>query len=137
MIMSMTADRDRLYTVTELAERLGVTARAIRFYETKGLLNPRRAGSTRVYTYRDRARLQLILRSKKLGFSLADIREYLDLYDPTSGPADQQHLLLRKVRERIDGLQQQQEALEATLAELREIEKAALRSLSNEESSDT
>ena len=133
----MTADRDRLYTVTELAERLGVTARAIRFYETKGLLNPRRAGSTRVYTYRDRARLQLILRSKKLGFSLADIREYLDLYDPTSGQADQQHLLLRKVRERIDGLQQQQEALESTLAELREIEQAALRSLANEDSSNT
>jgi len=132
----MTTDRDTLYTVTELAERLGVTARAIRFYETKGLLSPRRAGSTRVYTYRDRARLQLILRSKKLGFSLADILEYLDLYDPTSAQAEQQQLLLRKVRERIEGLLQQQEALESTLAELREIEQAALRSLGKEVSID-
>ena len=125
----MTTDRDILYTVTELAEHLGVTARAIRFYETKGLLSPRRVGSTRVYSYRDRARLQLILRSKKLGFSLADIREYLDLYDPTTGQREQQQLLLRKVRERIDGLRQQQEALESTLADLREIEATAERSL--------
>ncbi|RLA32118.1 MAG: MerR family transcriptional regulator [Gammaproteobacteria bacterium] len=132
----MTTDRDTLYTVTELAERLGVTARAIRFYETKGLLSPRRAGSTRVYTYRDRARLQLILRSKKLGFSLADILEYLDLYDPTSAQAEQQQLLLRKVRERIEGLLQQQEALESTLAELHEIEQAAMRSLGKEGSID-
>ena len=125
----MTADRDKLYTVTELADRLGVTARAIRFYETKGLLSPQRVGSTRVYDYRDRARLQLILRSKKLGFSLADIREYLDLYDPASGQREQQKLLLRKVRARIERLQQQQEALESTLSELREIEAAAQRTL--------
>jgi DNA-binding transcriptional MerR regulator len=125
----MTADRDRLYTVTELAELLGVTARAIRFYETKGLLSPQRAGSTRVYSYRDRARLQLILRSKKLGFSLADIREYLDLYDPTSGQAEQQRLLLSKVRGRIASLRQQQEALESTLAELRDLEATAERAL--------
>ena len=125
----MTADRDRLYTVTELAALLGVTARAIRFYETKGLLSPQRAGSTRVYSYRDRARLQLILRSKKLGFSLADIREYLDLYDPTSGQAEQQRLLLRKVRGRIASLSQQQEALESTLAELRDLEATAERAL--------
>jgi DNA-binding transcriptional MerR regulator len=125
----MGGDREKLYTVTELAERLGVTARAIRFYETKGLLSPQRVGSTRVYDYRDRARLQLILRSKKLGFSLADIREYLDLYDPAGGQREQQQLLLNKVQGRIESLQQQQEALESTLAELREIEAAARRSL--------
>ncbi len=125
----MSGDREKLYTVTELAERLGITARAIRFYETKGLLSPQRVGSTRVYDYRDRARLQLILRSKKLGFSLADIREYLDLYDPASGQREQQQLLLRKVRERIESLRQQQEALESTLAELRVIESTAEKSL--------
>ena len=125
----MSGDREKLYTVTELAERLGITARAIRFYETKGLLSPQRVGSTRVYDYRDRARLQLILRSKKLGFSLADIREYLDLYDPASGQREQQQLLLRKVRGRIESLRQQQEALEATLAELRVIESTAEKSL--------
>jgi DNA-binding transcriptional MerR regulator len=125
----MSGDREKLYTVTELAERLGITARAIRFYETKGLLSPQRVGSTRVYDYRDRARLQLILRSKKLGFSLADIREYLDLYDPASGQREQQQLLLRKVRGRIESLRQQQEALESTLAELRVIESTAEKSL--------
>ncbi len=125
----MGGDRDKLYTVTELAEQSGVTARAIRFYEAKGLLSPQRVGSTRVYDYRDRARLQLILRSKTLGFSLADIREYLDLYDPTSGQREQQQLLLRKVRERIRGLCEQQEALESTLADLREIEASAERFL--------
>ena len=125
----MGGDREKLYTVTELAERIGVTARAIRFYETKGLLSPQRVGSTRVYDHRDRARLQLILRSKKLGFSLAVIREYLDLYDPATGQREQQQLLLRKVRERIESLRQQQEALESTLAELREIEATADRAL--------
>ena len=129
----MSGDRGKLYTVTELAERLGVTARAIRFYETKGLLSPQRVGSTRVYDYRDRARLQLILRSKKLGFSLADIREYLDLYDPATGQREQQQLLLRKVRARIDSLQQQHEALVSTLAELREIETAAEKTLREKE----
>ncbi len=125
----MGTDRDKLYTVTELAERLGVTARAIRFYETKGLLSPQRVGSTRVYDYRDRARLQVILRSKKLGFSLADIREYLDLYDPAGNRREQLRLQLRKVRARIDQLEQQREALESTLAELHDIEASARRSL--------
>ncbi len=125
----MGTDRDKLYTVTELAERLGVTARAIRFYETKGLLSPQRVGSTRVYDYRDRARLQVILRSKKLGFSLADIREYLDLYDPAGNRREQLRLQLRKVRARIDQLEQQREALESTLAELHDIEATARRSL--------
>jgi DNA-binding transcriptional MerR regulator len=125
----MGGDREKLYTVTELAEHFGITARAIRFYETKGLLSPQRVGSTRVYDYRDRARLQLILRSKKLGFSLADIREYLDLYDPAGGQREQQQLLLRKVQDRIASLQQQQEALESTLAELCEIEASAEKAL--------
>ncbi|MBV9755883.1 MAG: MerR family transcriptional regulator, partial [Alphaproteobacteria bacterium] len=70
---------DQFYTVTQLSAELGVTPRAIRFYETKGLLAPRRAGTTRVYTHRDRARLILILRGKRLGFSLREIKEYLEL----------------------------------------------------------
>ena len=71
----------RLYTVTELAKELGMTARAVRFYEDKGLITPQRAGTTRVYSARDRARMILILRGKRLGFSLSAIKEYLDLYD--------------------------------------------------------
>ena len=71
---------EKLYSVTELAKELGVTPRAIRFYEAKGLITPQRAGGTRVYTHRDRGRLILILRGKKLGFSLREIKDYLDLY---------------------------------------------------------
>ena len=79
--MAAQADTNRLFTITELSDELGVTPRAIRFYEAKGLLAPQRAGSNRVYTYRDRARLLIILRGKRLGFSLALVQKYLDLYD--------------------------------------------------------
>ena len=70
-----------LYSVNQLAEEIGVTPRTIRFYEAKGLVAPQRAGNARVFTRRDRARLLLVLRGKRLGFSLDEIREYLDLYD--------------------------------------------------------
>jgi DNA-binding transcriptional MerR regulator len=117
---------DKLLTVTELAEAFNVTPRTIRFYETKGLISPQRVGSTRVYTYRDRARLKLILRAKRLGFSLTDIREYLNLYNVDPEQIEQQHLLLTKISRRIEELEQQQEDLVATLDELRDIEQQAL-----------
>ncbi len=113
---------DRLYNISELAIELGVTARAIRFYEDKGLIAPRRAGTTRVFTHRDRARMILVLRGKRLGFSLSDIREYLDLYDTDVTKRAQLDLLLGKVRDRLRQLTEQQEALDAALAELRDIE---------------
>lgn len=116
---------DRLYTVTELATELGITPRTIRFYETKGLLSPKRAGTTRVYGHRDRARMQLILRGKRLGFSLADIKEYLDLYTADTSHVEQIHLLLKKVRDRLGGLEAQRREVEATIAELGEIESLA------------
>lgn len=117
---------DKLLTVTELAEAFSVTPRTIRFYETKGLISPQRVGSTRVYTYRDRARLKLILRAKRLGFSLTDIREYLNLYNVDPEQIEQQQLLLTKISRRIEELEQQQEDLVATLDELRDIERQAL-----------
>jgi DNA-binding transcriptional MerR regulator len=110
-----------IYSVTELADELGITPRAIRFYETKGLIKPRRAGTTRVYTHRDRARMHLILRGKRLGFSLADIKEYLDMYDLDPSQVKQVQLLLDKVNHRIDELQQQRDDLETTLVELEEM----------------
>ena len=119
----------RLYTVSELAERLGVTPRALRFYEDKGLVRPQRAGTTRVYTHRDRGRLALILRGKRLGFSLREIGEWLDLYDADPAQAAQMRGLLGKVRERIETLEQQRDDLDATLSELNEIEAAARRHL--------
>ena len=116
---------DQFFTVTQLAEELGVTARAVRFYEDKGLISPRRAGNTRVYTLRDRARLKLILRGKRLGFTLAEIKEYLDLYDLDRTQKEQLRTLLRGVGKRIQRLEMQRIALEETLAELREIEDQA------------
>jgi DNA-binding transcriptional MerR regulator len=117
----MTSTSTDLLSVTELANELGITPRAIRFYETKGLIKPQRAGTTRVYTYRDRARMQLILRGKRLGFTLADIREYLDIYDVDPSKVQQVKLLLEKVERRINELEQQREDLETTLIELEEM----------------
>jgi DNA-binding transcriptional MerR regulator len=122
-----------LLSVTELAEQLGITPRAIRFYETKGLINPQRAGTTRVYTHRDRARMQLILRGKRLGFTLADIREYLDMYDVDPSQAKQVQLLLDKVDRRISELEQQREDLETTLIELGEMRQQCLANINGKE----
>ena len=110
------------YTVPELAKELGITPRAIRFYETKELLKPQRAGSTRVYTRKDRARLILILRGKRLGFSLAEIREFLDLYQTKVDQVEQIQMLAGKVRYRIDDLEEQKKELDKVLIELKDIE---------------
>jgi DNA-binding transcriptional MerR regulator len=127
-----TEDRaqSRLFSITELSLELGVTPRAIRFYESKGLLEPQRAGSTRVYTYRDRARLQIILRGKRLGFSLALVQKYLELYDADPTHRLQLEQLLRGARLRIAELEAQRQDLELTIEELREIEELTLDALS-------
>ncbi|HEX7390324.1 MAG TPA: MerR family DNA-binding transcriptional regulator [Acidiphilium sp.] len=114
-----------LFSVSQLARQLGVTARTIRFYEDKGLINPSRAGTTRVYTPRDRARLMLILRGKRLGFSLREVKDYLDLYDIDPTQHTQMKQLLVGVRKRIARLQEQRTALEQSLAELADIERQA------------
>ncbi len=113
---------DPFYTVTQLARDLSLTPRAIRFYEDKGLITPRRAGNTRVYTLRDRARLVLIMRGKTLGFTLQDIKEYLDLYDMDPTQIEQIRLLQARVRDRIAMLEEQQKALTLSLDELRAVE---------------
>ncbi|HCV20014.1 MAG TPA: MerR family transcriptional regulator [Gammaproteobacteria bacterium] len=118
-----------MLTVTGLARELDLTPRAIRFYESKGLLHPQRAGTTRVYTHRERGRLQIILRGKRLGFSLAEIREYLDLYDADPAQHDQLVLLLNKVSERLADLRRQQQDLEAILGELTDIRTQTLAAL--------
>lgn len=110
-----------LYSAPELAEDFGVTARTLRFYETKGLLSPRRIGARRVYDRRDRARLQLILRGKRLGFTLAEIAEYLELYHADRSQVEQLKRLESLVDRRIEALEQQQAALETTLGELGDI----------------
>ena len=128
----MTTSTNDMLTVTELAHELGITPRAIRFYETKGLLNPRRAGTTRIYTHRERGRLQLILRGKRLGFSLTDIGDYLDLYDADPTQHDQIMMLLDKINTRIAALEVQKTDLDATLEELASVRRQALVALDQE-----
>jgi DNA-binding transcriptional MerR regulator len=113
-----------LFAIADLASEFGISTRAIRFYEAKGLLHPERVGGTRVFRRRDRARLILILRGKRLGFSLRDISDYLSLYDAHSQTA-QVNLLVQKVDERLTLLEQQLGDLQTTIAELREIRKLA------------
>jgi DNA-binding transcriptional MerR regulator len=127
--MAAQADSNRLYTITELSDELGVTPRAIRFYEARGLLSPQRVGSNRVYTYRDRARLMIILRGKRLGFSLALVQKYLDLYDADPTHRVQIETLLRGARLRIGELETQRQDLELTIEELREIEQLCLEAM--------
>lgn len=114
------ADAPELYSITALAEEFAVTPRAIRFYEDKGLLTPQRVGLNRIYGRRDRVRLGLILRGKRLGFSLSDIREMLDLYDLGDGQVEQMRVTLRKSRERLAALERQRRDLDEAIAELKE-----------------
>ncbi|AJD53960.1 DNA-binding transcriptional regulator, MerR family [Thalassospira xiamenensis M-5 = DSM 17429] len=125
----MTKIDDRFYTVPELAENLGVTPRTIRFYEQKGLVAPQRAGTTRIYTRQDRARMLIILRGKRLGFTLKEIADYLDLYGADPTQAEQIKMLLTRVRDRIEALEDQRQALDVTLDELREIEQQSIDAL--------
>jgi DNA-binding transcriptional MerR regulator len=111
-----------VYSIGDLAADLGVSSRAIRFYEDQGMLSPQRVGGNRVYGQRDLARLKLILRGKRLGFSLSDIRELLDLYDVDHDHLEQMTQTLQKGRTRIVELEQQLGELQMTLAELRELE---------------
>ena len=112
-----------LFAIADLAKEFGLSTRAIRFYEAKGLLAPERVGATRIFRRRDRARLILILRGKRLGFSLRDISDYLSLYD--ANRTQQVHLLTAKVDERLASLEAQLQDLQTTISELKEIKKLA------------
>jgi DNA-binding transcriptional MerR regulator len=121
MAQSTVADRsnrDRTYSITELCREFDVTPRTLRFYEQKGLLHPDRRGWTRLFSYRDRARLQLILRGKKVGFSLEEIKEMLDLYNLRDGQLTQLRVSSTKFRERLEALRKQRVELEDAISDL-------------------
>lgn len=104
--------------IGEMAKKYGVTLRTLRFYEDKGLLNPKRDGSTRLYTRRDKARLKLILLGRKVGFSLRDVKQMMDLYDPTGSNTKQLRLALDKSEKQLARLQKQRALIEDAINEL-------------------
>ncbi len=106
------------WTISDLSKEFGVTPRTLRFYEDEGLLTPQRDGQNRIYEARDRARLAWILRGRRVGFSLSDITEMLDLYDLGDGRAKQRAVTLEKCRERLAALESQRADLDATIDEL-------------------
>jgi DNA-binding transcriptional MerR regulator len=108
----------RRYSITELAAEFDITSRAIRFYEDMGLLAPERDGRNRVYGQRDRTRLKLTLRGKRLGLSLQEIKQLVDLYDSPSDTAQQLTAFLGVLAEHRELLEQQREDIEITLAEI-------------------
>ena len=112
----MTADRT--WTIAELADEFGVTHRAIRFYEDRGLITPQRQGTRRVFHPRDRVRLELVLRGKRLGFDLTEIRRIVDMYDEAPGATGQLRYLLDQIATRRAELEQRRRDIDTTLIEL-------------------
>jgi DNA-binding transcriptional MerR regulator len=116
----MTADaKNDVMTIREMCDAYSVTPRTLRFYEAKELLTPIRIGTRRLFTRRDRARLALILRGKRFGFSLEDIRQTLDLYDREDGPTVQRQKAYELAVQRLAAMQAQREELDVAIAELK------------------
>ncbi len=124
--------RERTYTIGELAHEFALTTRAIRFYEDEGMLAPARRGRARVYGERERVRLKLLLRGKRLGFALSEIRELLDLYEVGRNERAQLAMFVQMLGERRARLLQQKEDIDAVLAEIGGIERECRRRLKDE-----
>ena len=118
------------FSISDLAKEFDVTIRTIRYYEDEGLLAPTRAGQTRIFANRDRTRLKLILRGKRLGFSLSEIREIIGLFDDAPGEAGQLKYFLDRIADRRRHLQQQREDIDITLSELAAVERRCQERLS-------
>lgn len=128
MLVDKAAERTE-FSISELAREFDVTPRAIRFYETEGLLAPRREGQKRIYTARDRTRLKLTLRGKRLGLTLSEIRELIDMYEPGRDERPQLERFLAVLESHKKSLLQQRADLEAQLAELQTFEKRVRKQL--------
>lgn len=112
---------DGYFRIGEMAKDHGVTLRALRFYEDKGLLSPKREGSTRLYTRRDRSRLKLILLGRKVGFSLRDVKQMMDLHDPVGPNAKQFRVVLDKSEKQLTKLHRQRAVLDEAIGDLSEL----------------
>ena len=113
-----TGSHDEFLRIGEMAKEYGVTLRTLRFYEDKGLLTPKRDGSTRLYSRRDRTRLKLILLGRKVGFSLRDVKQLMDLYDPTGANTKQLRVVLEKSEKQLGRLQKQRAVIDDAIDEL-------------------
>ena len=119
----------RLFSITELTREFDITTRTLRFYEAEGMLSPLRRGRQRLFNQRDRTRLKLILRGKRLGLSLADIRDIIDMYDAEPGERGQLNYLVERIAGRRSELEQKQKDIDLTLAELEQVELRCLQRL--------
>jgi len=118
MLLNLRRPPYRTYSITQLCREFGATPRALRFYEEQGLLSPSRRDTSRVYSHKDRARLQLIMRGRRVGLSIAEIRDILDAYDE-DGPAAQDAEALRIHKHRVEQLEAQRVEVEAAIEELK------------------
>jgi|TARA_B110000240_G_C13266637_1_gene354025 DNA-binding transcriptional MerR regulator len=118
------------YSIGDIAKEFDITTRSIRFYEDQGLVTPTRKGQTRIYNQRDRVRIKLILRGKRLGFSLAETGRLFDLYDADRSSASQLETIMKLISQKKNDLNQQLEDINAVLIELDELEKNCLKTLS-------
>lgn len=122
----------KTYSISDLAKEFDVTTRAIRFYEDKGMLSPERRGQTRIYSPADRTKLKLILRGKRLGFTLDESRDLIEMYNPSGNNSDQLQTLIDKIRDRQHYLQQQMKDLEVMMIDLQESEQRCLDAINND-----
>jgi len=122
---------EQLYTISDLAREFDVTTRTIRFYEEKGLVTPRREGQKRLYTPSDRVRIKLILRGKRIGMTLDECVDVIDMYDPEHNNTEQLHSLIERVQERRERFLQQRRDLDEMLKGLDEVQTLCERALAN------
>jgi DNA-binding transcriptional MerR regulator len=127
----MTQSTQVTFNIGELAREYDITTRSIRFYEDQGLLSPTRQGQTRIYSQKDRVRLKLLLRGKRLGFSLAEIKNIFELYDTEATEEKQMHTMLALINEKRQQLEQQKADIIAVLEELDQLEQGCQESLRN------
>jgi len=130
------AKQSKTYSISDLAQEFDITTRTIRFYEEKGLLKPNRNGNNRLYTVADKVKLKLILRGKRLGFSLTESRDIIEMYNPVHGNTEQSQKMIGVIRDKRNHLEQQLHDIEGMMLDLRDSEAKCLEALA-EQSIDT